>query len=45
MNIIWRETMKNDGEEMSIILTLAQLEGSEPNFYKQAKKMMKENLK
>ena len=29
--------MKNDGEEMSIILTLAQLEGSEPNFYKQAK--------
>ena len=31
---------KNDGEEMSFILTLAQLEGSEPNFYKQAKKMM-----
>lgn len=34
---------KNDGEEMSFILTLAQLEGSEPNFYKQAKKMMKED--
>lgn len=34
---------KKDGEEMSFILTLAQLEGSEPNFYKQAKKMMKED--
>ena len=34
---------KNDGEEMSFILTLEQIEGSEPNFYKQVKKMLKED--
>ena len=34
---------KNDGEEMSFILTLEQIEGSEPNFYKQVKKMLEED--
>lgn len=34
---------KNDGEEMKFILTIEQLEGSEPNFYKQVKKMLKED--
>lgn len=34
---------KNNGEEMRFILTLGQLEGSEPNFYKQAKKMLKDD--
>ena len=34
---------KNDGEEMKFTLTIEKLEGSEPNFYKQVKKMMKED--
>lgn len=34
---------KNDGEEMKLTLTLFQLEGSEPNFNKQVKQMLKED--
>ena len=34
---------KNDGEEMKFILTVEQIEGSEPNFYKQVGKMLKED--
>ena len=34
---------KNDGEEMKFVLTIQQIEGSEPNFYKQVGKMLKED--
>lgn len=34
---------KNDGEEMTVTLTLVQIEGSVPNFYEQMKKILEDD--
>lgn len=34
---------KNDGEEMKITITMLQLEGSQPNFYRQSKQILKDD--
>lgn len=34
---------KNDGEEITVILSLSQIEGAEGNFYNQIKRMLKDD--
>ena len=34
---------KNDGEEITVILSLSQIEGAKGNFYNQIKRMLKDD--